>query len=71
MLGKIRYLNGGLFLPHLLEADGKYKIAIPDKAFENVLALNFVLETLVRNWSGFLCWRRLFKPPPRRRLTMR
>jgi hypothetical protein len=39
ILGKIRYLNGGLFLPHTIEADGKYKIAIPDKAFENVLAL--------------------------------
>ncbi|WKZ40514.1 MAG: Eco57I restriction-modification methylase domain-containing protein [Anaerolineales bacterium] len=39
MLGKIRYLNGGLFLPHALEADGKYNIRIPDKAFENVLAL--------------------------------
>lgn len=39
MLGKIRYLNGGLFLPHALEADGKYTISIPDKAFENVLKL--------------------------------
>lgn len=39
LLGRIRYLNGGLFLPHTLEADGKYKISIPDKAFENILKL--------------------------------
>lgn len=39
MLGSIRYLNGGLFLPHALEADGKYNIRIPDKAFESVLRL--------------------------------
>ncbi len=37
-LGKIRYLNGGLFLEHSLEQ--KYKnIKIPDKAFENLLSL--------------------------------
>jgi hypothetical protein len=39
MLGKIRYLNGGLFLPHTIELNKKYKIAIPDKAFENILKL--------------------------------
>jgi type I restriction-modification system DNA methylase subunit len=39
MLGKIRYLNGGLFLPHSIELNKKYKIAIPDKAFENILKL--------------------------------
>lgn len=39
MLGKIRYLNGGLFLPHSVELNRKYKIFIPDKAFENVLKL--------------------------------
>ena len=38
LLGDIRYLNGGLFLPHQLEL--KYpNITIPDQAFENVLAL--------------------------------
>ena len=36
MLGKIKYLNGGLFLKHKIEE--KYpKIAIPDVAFENLL----------------------------------
>jgi Alw26I/Eco31I/Esp3I family type II restriction m6 adenine DNA methyltransferase len=39
MLGKIRYLNGGLFLPHSVELNGKYKISIPDEAFEKVLKL--------------------------------
>jgi hypothetical protein len=39
MLGKICYLNGGLFLPHPVELNEKYKIAIPDKAFENLLKL--------------------------------
>lgn len=52
MLGRIRYLNGGLFLPHALEAEygttltpspspksGRGGIFIPDKAFENVLKL--------------------------------
>ena len=38
LLGEIRYLNGGLFLPHQLEL--RYpNIRIPDQAFENVLAL--------------------------------
>ncbi len=37
-MGRIKYLNGGLFLPHTVEQ--KYpKIAVPDKAFENLLAL--------------------------------
>jgi len=43
LLGKIRYLNGGLFLPHRVElAHGhpdKTRIKIPDRAFENVLSL--------------------------------
>jgi hypothetical protein len=39
MLGRIRYLNGGLFLPHSIELNGKYKISIPDQAFENILRL--------------------------------
>ena len=38
LLGDIRYLNGGLFLPHQLELHYP-KIRIPDQAFENVLAL--------------------------------
>jgi len=38
LLGKIKYLNGGLFLPHTVEQ--KYpKIKVPDEAFENLLAL--------------------------------
>ena len=38
MLGKIKYLNGGLFLPHPVELANS-KISIPDKAFENLLEL--------------------------------
>ena len=38
VLGKIKYLNGGLFLPHKVEIDNP-DIAIPDKAFENIFAL--------------------------------
>ena len=43
LLGKIRYLNGGLFLPHRVElAHGhpdQTRIKIPDHAFANVLSL--------------------------------
>ncbi|MCX6908358.1 MAG: hypothetical protein NTY01_09990 [Verrucomicrobia bacterium] len=43
LLGKIRYLNGGLFLPHRVELvhgfPDKLRIKIPDRAFENVLNL--------------------------------
>jgi len=43
LLGKIRYLNGGLFLPHRVELNhgfpGKPRIIIPDIAFDNVFAL--------------------------------
>lgn len=38
LLGKIKYLNGGLFLPHRVELDNP-DIRIPDKAFENLLKL--------------------------------
>jgi len=38
LLGKIKYLNGGLFLPHPIELRWP-KIAVPDKAFENLLVL--------------------------------
>lgn len=38
MLGPIKYLNGGLFLPHRLELQYP-DISIPDVAFENILAL--------------------------------
>src|SRR5215207_5730826 len=38
LLGKIKYLNGGLFLPHRIEEDYE-DIRIPNKAFENILAL--------------------------------
>jgi len=37
-LGKIRYLNGGLFLPHRIEKE-YLDIRIPDQAFENILQL--------------------------------
>ena len=38
LLGPIRYLNGGLFIPHKLEIEYQ-NIHIPDRAFENVLDL--------------------------------
>ena len=38
LLGKIKYLNGGLFLPHPIEVRWP-KISVPDKAFENLFAL--------------------------------
>ncbi len=38
LLGRIKYLNGGLFLPHTVEQKWK-AIRIPDKAFENLFAL--------------------------------
>lgn len=38
LLGKIKYLNGGLFLPHRVELNNP-DIRIPDKAFENLLKL--------------------------------
>ncbi len=38
LLGKIKYLNGGLFLPHSIEEQNK-NIRIPDAAFENILKL--------------------------------
>ena len=43
LLGKIRYLNGGLFLPHRVELNhgfpDKTRIKIPDVAFENTFTL--------------------------------
>jgi hypothetical protein len=43
LLGKIRYLNGGLFLPHRVELSHGFpdrpRIKIPDVAFANILAL--------------------------------
>lgn len=38
LLGKIPYLNGGLFLPHRIERKWP-DIAVPDAAFENLYAL--------------------------------
>lgn len=37
-LGNIRYLNGGLFLPHAIESSNPH-IHVPDAAFENLFAL--------------------------------
>jgi hypothetical protein len=37
-LGEIRYLNGGLFLPHKVEQQNP-KLDVPDRAFENLFAL--------------------------------
>jgi hypothetical protein len=34
-LGEIKYLNGGLFLPHRIETNKKYKISIANEAFGN------------------------------------
>jgi len=39
LIGEIRYLNGGLFLPHRLERDYGQAIRIPDVAFANLFAL--------------------------------
>lgn len=38
LLGEIKYLNGGLFLPHRIEQDYP-EIHVPDQAFENLFAL--------------------------------
>lgn len=38
LVGSIKYLNGGLFLPHTIERENT-KISIPDKAFENLFDL--------------------------------
>ena len=38
VLGQIKYLNGGLFLPHKVEQENAH-ISIPDKAFENLFSL--------------------------------
>lgn len=38
LLGKIKYLNGGLFLHHRIEIDWP-DISVPDKAFANLFAL--------------------------------
>lgn len=38
LLGEIKYLNGGLFLPHRIEQDYP-GIQVPDRAFENLFAL--------------------------------
>jgi hypothetical protein len=38
LLGEIKYLNGGLFLPHPIE-ERWLKISVPDKAFQNLYAL--------------------------------
>lgn len=37
-LGEIRYLNGGLFLPHAIEQNNP-ALDVPDRAFENLFAL--------------------------------
>ncbi len=39
LLGMVRYLNGGLFLPHRVELDKRYHITVPDRAFENLFHL--------------------------------
>jgi hypothetical protein len=39
LLGDVRYLNGGLFLPHQIEENYKDKIHVSDKAFEDLFAL--------------------------------
>jgi hypothetical protein len=38
LLGDIKYLNGGLFLPHRIE-NNYQNIQVPDKAFENIFHL--------------------------------
>ncbi len=39
LIGDIRYLNGGLFLPHRLEREYGSAIRIPDTAFANLFSL--------------------------------
>ena len=39
LLGNIRYLNGGLFVPHPIEEKYKKTIQIPDKAFEKTFEI--------------------------------
>jgi hypothetical protein len=39
LLGNVRYLNGGLFLPHRVELNASYHITVPDNAFENLFRL--------------------------------
>lgn len=39
LIGKIKYLNGGLFLEHKIETKYKGKIKIPDNAFDNLFSL--------------------------------
>ena len=39
LIGKIKYLNGGLFLLHKIEVKYQGKIRIPDQAFDNLFAL--------------------------------
>ncbi len=38
LIGQVKYLNGGLFLPHQIEQQND-KIAVPDRAFENLFDL--------------------------------
>lgn len=38
LLGKIKYLNGGLFLPHRVELENP-NVDVPDRAFEHLFAL--------------------------------
>jgi hypothetical protein len=39
LIGKIKYLNGGLFLLHKIEVKYQGEIRIPDQAFDNLFAL--------------------------------
>lgn len=39
LIGKIKYLNGGLFLLHKIEVKYQGKIRIPDQAFDNLFEL--------------------------------
>ncbi|MCZ0932099.1 MAG: ATP-binding protein, partial [Oligoflexia bacterium] len=39
LLGKIKYLNGGLFVPHPIEDKYKNKIKVQDKAFDETFAI--------------------------------
>ncbi len=39
LIGDIRYLNGGLFIPHRLEREYGLAIRVPDSAFENLFHL--------------------------------
>ena len=52
LLGKIKYLNGGLFIPHPIEEKYKNKIKIQDKAFDETFTLFNKYDWLLHGKEG-------------------